>query len=30
VDRIPISAVGKIVRRELTEGRYQPLAEAGS
>ena len=30
VDRIPTSAVGKILRRELTEGRYQPLAEAGS
>ena len=30
VDRIPISAVGKLLRRELTEGRYQPLAEAGS
>jgi 2-furoate---CoA ligase len=28
VDRIPTSAVGKILRRELTEGRYQPLAEA--
>ena len=27
VDRIPTSAVGKIVRRELTEGRYHPLAE---
>ena len=27
VDRIPTSAVGKILRRELTEGRYQPLAE---
>jgi 2-furoate---CoA ligase len=30
VDRIPTSAVGKTLRRELTEGRYQPLAEAGS
>ena len=30
VDRIPTSAVGKILRREFTEGRYQPLAEAGS
>jgi len=30
VDRIPTSAVGKILRRELTEGRYQPLPEAGS
>jgi 2-furoate---CoA ligase len=29
VDHIPTSAVGKILRRELTEGRYQPLAEAG-
>jgi len=28
VDRIPTSAVGKILRRELTEGRYEPLAEA--
>jgi hypothetical protein len=28
VDRIPTSAVGKILRRELTEGRYKPLAEA--
>ena len=28
--RIPTSAVGKILRRELTDGRYQPLAEAGS
>lgn len=28
VERIPTSAVGKILRRELTEGRYQPLAEA--
>jgi acyl-CoA synthetase (AMP-forming)/AMP-acid ligase II len=27
VDRIPTSAVGKILRRELTEGRYHPLAE---
>ena len=27
VERIPTSAVGKILRRELTEGRYQPLAE---
>jgi 2-furoate---CoA ligase len=27
VDRIPTSAVGKILRRELTEGRYRPLAE---
>jgi 2-furoate---CoA ligase len=30
VDRIPASAVGKILRRELTEGRYQPLAEVQS
>ena len=30
VDRIPTSAVGKILRRELTEGRYHPLAEARS
>ena len=28
VAAIPTSAVGKILRRELTEGRYQPLAEA--
>ena len=27
VERIPTSAVGKILRRELTEGRYHPLAE---
>jgi 2-furoate---CoA ligase len=27
IDSIPTSAVGKILRRELTEGRYQPLAE---
>ena len=27
VDHIPTSAVGKILRREFTEGRYQPLAE---
>jgi 2-furoate---CoA ligase len=27
IDKIPTSAVGKILRRELTEGRYQPLAE---
>jgi 2-furoate---CoA ligase len=27
VERIPTSAVGKILRRELTEGRYQLLAE---
>ena len=27
VDRIPTSAVGKILRRELTEGRYHALAE---
>ena len=27
VDRIPTSAVGKILRRELTEGHYHPLAE---
>ena len=27
VDRIPTSAVGKILRRELTEGRYHQLAE---
>jgi 2-furoate---CoA ligase len=27
VERIPTSAVGKILRRELTQGRYQPLAE---
>ena len=30
VDRIPTSAVGKILRRELTEGRYHPLAEVRS
>jgi 2-furoate---CoA ligase len=30
VERIPTSAVGKILRRELTEGRYQPLAETGT
>ena len=30
VDRIPTSAVGKILRRELTEGRYHPLAEVHS
>jgi 2-furoate---CoA ligase len=28
VAAIPTSAVGKVLRRELTEGRYQPLAEA--
>jgi non-ribosomal peptide synthetase component E (peptide arylation enzyme) len=27
VHRIPTSEVGKILRRALTEGRYQPLAE---
>ena len=27
VEQIPTSAVGKILRRELIEGRYQPLAE---
>jgi 2-furoate---CoA ligase len=27
VDQIPTSAVGKILRRELIEGRYHPLAE---
>jgi 2-furoate---CoA ligase len=27
VDRIPTSVVGKILRREFTEGRYHPLAE---
>jgi 2-furoate---CoA ligase len=27
IDKIPTSAVGKILRRELTEGRYHPLAE---
>jgi 2-furoate---CoA ligase len=27
VERIPTSAVGKILRRELSEGRYRPLAE---
>ncbi len=27
VERIPTSAVGKVLRRELTEGRYRPLAE---
>ena len=30
VASIPTSAVGKILRRELTEGRYQPLAEEHS
>ena len=30
VERIPTSAVGKILRRELTEGRYHPLAEVHS
>jgi 2-furoate---CoA ligase len=28
LDKIPTSAVGKILRRELTEGRYQSLAES--
>jgi 2-furoate---CoA ligase len=27
VDEIPTSAVGKILRRELSEGRYQPIGE---
>jgi 2-furoate---CoA ligase len=27
IEQIPTSAVGKILRRELTEGRYQPVAE---
>ena len=30
VDRIPTSVVGKILRREFTEGRYHPLAEVRS
>ena len=28
IDRIPTSAVGKILRRELTEGRFRALAQA--
>jgi 2-furoate---CoA ligase len=27
IDRVPKSAVGKILRRELTAGRYRVLAE---
>jgi len=30
VDEIPKSAVGKLLRRELREGRYTPLADSGS
>lgn len=30
VDRIPTSAVGKILRRVLAEGHFQPLAEVRS
>lgn len=29
VDEIPKSAVGKLLRRELREGRYKPLADSG-